>query len=64
MLKKNQKFPRCGLQELVFEVTNILFLAMLKNRQLHFTRSHLYEKNIHDGGASLDSIFKASWLHA
>jgi len=31
---------------------------------MHFIESHLHEKNVQNGGASLDSYFKASWLHA
>jgi len=39
------------------------FFAPEKNGQLHFTSS-LCMKNVQNGGASLDSLFKASWLHA
>jgi len=43
-VKKIQKFHRVDCKIIAFEVTNILYLALQKKEQLHFTRSHLYEK--------------------
>jgi len=59
-----QKFLPYRLQDmyLAFELT-YKNLALQKTKMLHFTKSHFYEKNVHVGGASLDSFFKASWLH-
>jgi len=39
-------------------------MALQKTGQLYFTRSHWNEKKVENGGASLKSFFKASWLHS
>jgi len=44
MWKKFQKFPLCGLQDMSFQIHKNPFWGLAKNRQLHFTSSHLYEK--------------------
>jgi len=44
---------------IAFEETKKFWGALQKIKQLHFTKSHLYEKNVQNGGASLNSNLKA-----
>jgi len=54
--KKFKKFHHVDCKILVFEVTKIHFIALWKNKQLYFTRSHLYEK--------MSQMVVLLWIHS
>jgi len=53
-IKRKKKVKKGKI--LAVEVTKILFVGQQKNEQLHFTRSHLYEK--------MSKMVVLLWIHS
>jgi len=63
-VEKIQKFPPCALEDMSFRIHNNPFFGPSKNRAAALHNVPFVWKNVQNGGASLDSFFKASWLYA
>jgi len=64
MWKKFQKFPSCRLLDNSVWSDKSPFFAPMKTRAAALHKVTFVWKYVQNGGASLDSFFKASWLHA
>jgi len=64
MWKKFQKIPPCGLQVMSFRIHKNPIFYPTKTRAGALHKLTFVWKNVQNGGESLDSFFKASWLHA
>jgi len=62
--KKIQKFPLCKLQDIHVWIDKNPFFGPMKIWATTLHKVTFVWKNVHVGGASLNSFFKASWLHA
>jgi len=62
-MEKNRNFHHVDCEILTFKVTKIVFLTLRKPGS-STSQGHLCMKKCKNGGASLDSFFKASWPHA
>jgi len=63
--KNFQKFLLYGLQDIRVWIDKNPFFWPCKKQGSSISQGHIcIKKNVHVGGASLDSYFKAIWLHA
>jgi len=62
-VEKIPKFSPCRLQDISIWSDKNLFFDLAKNRAVALHKVTFVCKNVQNGGASLDSFFKASWLH-
>jgi len=62
-LKKIQKFPPCRLQDISVWIDKNPFIGPTKNMAATIHKVTFVWINIHIGGASLGSFFKANWLY-
>jgi len=64
MGEKFQKYPLCGLQDISVWIDKNHFFNPPKNQVAALHKVTFAWKNAQNGGASLDSFFKASWLYS
>jgi len=63
-VEKISEFPLHGLQDMNFQILKNPFLGPAKTQAVALHKHTFIQKNVQNGGASLESFFKASWLHA
>jgi len=61
-VEKLQEFSPSGLQDISIWIDKNPFFGLVKN--MAASQGHICRKNVQIGGASLNSFFEASWLHA